>query len=242
MRFLSLAQRNYREIIRDPLTLILGLGLPLFLLILFTLLGHSLPVPLFSVEQMTPGIMVFGFSFLTMFGALLLAQDRSRSLLLRLYSSPLKAHDYILAYALPLLPVALIQMVLTLLTALALGLPFQGGIFLSMLVLLPQILISLSLGLFLGSLFTEKQVQGLGNVYIILGSLMSGLWMDFRMIGGVWEQMAQALPFVHGVESARVLLTGQGSISLANHLIPWITAVLVTVAALLAFRRNLKPA
>ena len=43
MRMLSFANRNRKEILRDPLSLIFGIGFPLILLLLMTWLKKSLP-------------------------------------------------------------------------------------------------------------------------------------------------------------------------------------------------------
>ena len=81
MKMLTLANRNMKEIVRDPLNLGFGLGFPLVLLLLLSAIQASIPVSLFEIESLTPGITVFGLSFMTLFSATLLAKDRGSALL-----------------------------------------------------------------------------------------------------------------------------------------------------------------
>ena len=104
---LLLSRRTAKEILRDPLTLLFGLGFPLVILGLLSAIQANVPIPLFAIEQLGPGVTVFGLSFMALFSALLISKDRSSALLLRLYTTPLRPVDYILGYMLPLIPIAL---------------------------------------------------------------------------------------------------------------------------------------
>ena len=109
MRMLTFAKRCAREILRDPVSLGFGLGFPLVLLVLLSAIQKNVPAPLFEIDRLTPGITVFGLSFMTLFSATLVARDRESALLQRLYTTPLTGADFILGYMLPLLPMALAQ-------------------------------------------------------------------------------------------------------------------------------------
>ena len=104
MRMLTFAKRNVKEITRDPLTVIFGLGFPLILILLLSLIQANIPVPLFEIEHLAPGVTVFGLSFMTLFSATLIAKDRQSSFLQRLYTTPMSALDFILGYTLPIIP------------------------------------------------------------------------------------------------------------------------------------------
>ena len=67
MRMLTFVKRNVLEILRDPLNLAFGLGFPLVLLLLLSAIQANVPVALFEIGHLTPGITVFGLSFLTLF-------------------------------------------------------------------------------------------------------------------------------------------------------------------------------
>ena len=210
MRMIAFARRNAREILRDPLSLGFGLGFPMILLALMTLIQRNVPVEIFEMESLLPGICAFGESFFALFSAQLISKDRSSALMMRLKNSPLRARDFILGYALPLLPMALLQGALCVIFALLLGLEPGWGI-LSMLVsLLPGALVFIALGLICGSLLTERQVGGVcGALLTNLSAWLSGAWFDLKLIGGGFEAFAYAMPFANAVDAARAALAGQ---------------------------------
>ncbi|MCX7772717.1 MAG: ABC transporter permease, partial [Clostridia bacterium] len=99
MRFLVFASRNQKEIVRDPLNLAFGLGFPLVILFLLSAIQANIPVSLFAIDKLAPGIAVFGLSFISLFAGTLISKDRSTSYLMRLFASPLTASDFIWSYA-----------------------------------------------------------------------------------------------------------------------------------------------
>ena len=109
--------RNTKEMLRDPLNLAFGLGFPVVLLLLLTAIQRNIPVDLLQLEQLTPGVALFGLSFISLFSATLISKDRTTSFLMRLFASPMRSTDYILGYTLPLLPMALVQVLLCYLVA-----------------------------------------------------------------------------------------------------------------------------
>lgn len=131
--------RNIKEILRDPLTLIFGIGLPILLLGMMTVINAAVPVQVwqFLPENFVPGMAVFSLSFVTLFSGLLLAKDRSSAFLSRVCASPLRASAYILGYALPLMLVGLLQCIACLLAGLLFGLAFTWRIFAVVLACLP---------------------------------------------------------------------------------------------------------
>ena len=210
MRMIAFARRNAREILRDPLSLGFGLGFPMILLALMTLIQRNVPVDIFQMESLLPGICVFGTSFFALFSAQLISKDRSSALMMRLKNSPLRARDFILGYALPLLPMALLQAALCVAFALVLGLKPGWGILRMLGSLLPCALVFIALGLICGSLLSERQVGGIcGALLTNLSAWLSGAWFDLKLIGGGFEAFAYALPFANAVDAARAALAGQ---------------------------------
>ena len=210
MRIIAFARRNAREILRDPLSLGFGLGFPMILLALMTLIQRNVPVEIFEMESLLPGICAFGESFFALFSAQLISKDRSSALMMRLKNSPLRARDFILGYALPLLPMALLQGALCVIFALLLGLEPGWGIVRMLVSLLPGALVFIALGLICGSLLTERQVGGVcGALLTNLSAWLSGAWFDLKLIGGGFEAFAYALPFANAVDAARAALAGQ---------------------------------
>jgi len=241
MRMLTIANRNLKEILRDPLNLCFGLGFPLVLLLLLSAIQANVPVPLFEIEHLAPGITVFGLSFMTLFSATTIAKDRSSSLLQRLYTTPMTPIDFILGYTLPILPMAVGQSVVCYMLALVLGLPITVNILYAVLFIIPISVLFIALGLLCGSIFTDKQVGGIcGALLTNLCAWLSGTWFDLALVGGAFRKIAYALPFVHAVEMERALIAGSFS-GIFPH-IWWVLgyAVLALFAAVLLFLRQMK--
>lgn len=241
MRMLSFAKRCAREILRDPINLAFGLGFPLALLFLLSSLQKNIPVPLFEIDTLTPGISVFGLSFMTLFSATLVAKDRESALLQRLYTTPLTGLDFILGYMLPLLPVAIGQTLICYLVAIPLGLTAGVEILYAVIGMIPQAVFNIALGLLCGSLLGVKQVGGIcGALLTNLSAWLSGVWFDLKLVGGLFESLANTLPFVHAVQLEKALLMGDFSKAQA-HIVPVIIyAASVTVIAVLCFFRQMK--
>ena len=209
MRFLTLTGRNAKEIIRDPLTLVFGLGFPLILILLLSAIQANIPVALFEIEHLTPGVTVFGLSFMTLFSALLISKDRCSSLLQRLYTTPLTPLDFILSYTIPIIPFSLIQSIVCYIVAIILGLEITVNILYSVLLIIPVSILFIALGLLFGSVLSDKQVGGIcGGVLTNLSAWLSGIWFDLDLVGGVFKKIAYILPFAHAVELERAALYG----------------------------------
>ncbi len=79
MKTMAFASRNYKEMRRDWLTLLFGLAFPLLLLFLLSLIQSNIPNEQFHIERLTPGIAMFGLSFISLFSGMLIASDRESS-------------------------------------------------------------------------------------------------------------------------------------------------------------------
>ena len=241
MRMLTFAGRNTKEILRDPVALGFSLGFPLVLIFLLSAIQANVPVPLFEIEHLTPGISVFGLSFMTLFSATLIAKDRSSSFLRRLYTTPMTSADFILGYTLPILPIAVAQSVICYIVAVVLGLDVTVGILYAVLGVLPVSLFYIALGLLCGSVLTDKQVGGICGALLTNGSAwLSGVWFDLALVGGTFKKIAYALPFVHAVDMERALLAGDFG-GIFPHLW-WVLgyAIVLLVLAVLLFLRQMK--
>ncbi len=209
MRLLTFSRRTAKEILRDPLTLGFGLGFPLILILLLTAIQANIPVALFELDRLTPGITVFGLAFMTLFAATLVARDRETALLQRLYTTPLTAADFIFGYMLPILPIALAQSGICYAVAALLGLRLTVTALYAVLFNLPAALFFIALGLLCGSVLSVKQVGGIcGALLTNLTAWLSGVWFDLDLVGGVFKDIANALPFVHAVELGRAVFSG----------------------------------
>ena len=212
MRLLTFTNRTAKEILRDPLTVIFGLGFPLVLILLLSAIQANVPVSLFEISNLTPGITVFGLSFMTLFSATLIAKDRETALMQRLYTTPLKATDFILGYTLPIIPIAVLQCVVCYVVAVILGMEVKLEMLFAILMIIPIAVFFIALGLLFGSIFNVKQVGGIcGALLTNLTAWLSGVWFDLKLVGGVFEKIAGLLPFVHAVELERAVLAGNYS-------------------------------
>ena len=208
MRTINFAKRCFKEIIRDPLNVIFGLGFPIVLLLLLSAIQKNIPVDLFEIESLAPGIVVFGLSFFTLFSATLISKDRESSFLKRLYTMPMKSYNFILGYMLPLIPLAIIQSSITYLVAMFLGLPFSLNVIFAILLNIPMAIFYIALGLLCGSIFNVKQVGGIcGALLTNLSAWLSGIWFDLELVGGTFNKIASFLPFVHAVELERAIIS-----------------------------------
>ena len=241
MRCMTFAKRCAKEILRDPLNLGFGLGFPLVLLLLLSSLQANIPVSLFEIDRLTPGITVFGLSFMTLFSATLVAKDRESALLQRLYTTPLTGWDFILGYLLPLLPIALGQTVVCYLFAIPLGLTVRITVIYAIIGIIPMAIFNIALGLLCGSVLGVKQVGGLcGALLTNLSAWLSGVWFDLELVGGAFERIANALPFVHAVELEKALFQGDFALA-ASHVLPILVySFVITIAAVVCFLRQMK--
>lgn len=240
MKFFNLATRNIKAVYRDPISMLLGLALPVLLLILFTSIQKRLPLEIYSAQMLTPAVVIFSFAFLMMFAAILLAKDSSSAFLTRLFTTPLKSSDFILAYILPFIPVALFQILICLIAGAIMGASYNN-IFLALLIFLLVALTCVSLGILIGTFLTVNQVPGVGSLLIIAISLFSGAWMDLKMVGGIMEVIGYALPFAHAVDALQVILVGNTTISVAENLY-WISgyATILFVLSVFSFRWRIR--
>lgn len=241
MKLLTFTNRTAKEILRDPLTVIFGLGFPLVLILLLSAIQANVPVSLFEINTLTPGITVFGLSFMTLFSATLIAKDRESAFMQRLYTTPLKTTDFVLGYALPIIPIAVTQSLICYVVAIILGLKMTLNILWAILMIVPISAFFIALGLLFGSILNVKQVGGIcGALLTNLTAWLSGVWFDLELVGGAFKKIAHMLPFVHAVELERALLSGN-----YNDMFPhiwWVLgyAVGAILLAILFFFRQMK--
>ena len=241
MRMRTFSARCAKEILRDPINLFFGLGFPLVLLLLLSAIQANIPVSLFSIDTLTPGISVFGLSFMTLFSATLVAKDRESAFLQRLYTTPLTGVEFILGYMLPLLPIALGQAIICYLAAISLGLTPSVNILYAVIGMIPMAVFHIGLGLLCGSVLGVKQVGGLcGALLTNLSAWLSGVWFDLKLVGGGFQKLANALPFVHAVEMERALCAGDFEAAVLHLPAILLYSAAVTAAAVFCFLTQMK--
>ena len=142
---------------------------------------------------------------------------------------------------LPLLPIAIGQTVICYLSAIPLGLTVSVNILYAILGIIPMAIFNIALGLLCGSVFGVKQVGGIcGALLTNLSAWLSGVWFDLKLVGGVFEKIANALPFVHAAELEKALFAGSFE-GAAAHILPVVLySILITAVAVLCFLSQMK--
>ena len=241
MRMMTFAKRCAKEILRDPLTIFFGLGFPLVLLVLLSAMQKNMPINLFEIDSLTPGITIFGLAFMTLFSATLIAKDRESAFLQRLYTTPLTAIDFILGYMLSILPIAILQTIICYAFAIILGLTVSINIVYAVIGILPMAIFNIALGLLCGSILNVKQVGGIcGALLTNLSAWLSGVWFDISLVGGWFEKLAHALPFVHAVKLEKALFSGAFDMMTPHLWIVILYSLVVVGTAVVCFLHQMK--
>lgn len=245
----AFSSRNFKELVRDPLSYIFCLGFPLVMLVVMTLVNESIPaeahMTIFRIDNLAGGIAVFGLTFLMLFVCLSVSKDRSGAFLMRLYSTPMRSGNFIAGYMLPTLLLAVLQIVVTFAASMVIsvinGIDLNvGGLFLSVVTLLPTVIMFISFGLLFGTLFSEKAAPGLCSIVISFASFLGGVWFDVDSASGVLADICGVLPFVHSVKTARMTCTLNFE-ELPQHLaVTSAYALVITVLAVVVFKRKMK--
>lgn len=242
-RMIILTKRNLKEIVRDPLSLVFTLGMPLIMEILFYLLFHNLTSQ-FEMKYLAPGIVVFSQSFLTLFVGMLISSDRNTSFLTRLYVSKAKSYEFIISYALSIIPICLIQSILFFLIGGILDTTIFGiGVIYAILLSLVSSLFFISLGILLGTICNEKSVGGVSSIVIAGQSLLSGMWFPVEGLSKSMITIMNCLPFRNATMILQNALNGVDNI-LQDLLLPFVIvliyAVLSFVIAILLFKKKMQ--
>ena len=249
MKSIVFANRNFKELVRDPLSWIFCLGFPLVMLAIMTVINNSIPaeagMTLFEIESLAPGIMIFGLTFVMLFACLLIAGDRNEAFLLRIFTSPMKSSDYIMGYIIPLIVLCFGQVVITLAASLILALASGDklsipNMLFSIVTAIPSMFMFIGFGLLFGTLFNKNAAPGLSSIIISFSGMLGGIWMDVDTIGGTLADICKALPFYHCVKSARLAFDGDFSGSMCESGIVLIWAVVVVAVSIIVFKKKMR--
>lgn len=204
-------KRNFTEMLRDPIIYIFCLGFPVVMLILFQIINNYTngTTPIFDPSALVPGIMMFSFTFVMLSTALLSSKDKQTSFLRRLYTSPMKAHEFVIGYAVPGFTIGLFQSIVCILFGWIINLILNkeyisfSGCLLVILSQIPMLLICVFFGIIFGSLLNDKSAPGLCSVFISGAGILGGCWMPLDAMGG-FEKFCKFLPFYPSVTLGRI--------------------------------------
>lgn len=238
MRILNFAKRNFKEIIRDPLSIIFSVLLPLILLFVFKQI--NIPSESYELHNFTPGIVVFGFSFISLFTAMLISKDRTTSLLIRLGISPMKPIEYILGYMLSIIPIIIIQNTLFFILAIILGLSFSINIIWAILISIVIAILFIAIGIIIGSLFSEKASSGISSIIVQLVCFTSGMYFPRELLGDVFSKICEFLPFESCVTIIKGIMNNNLEIISARNIVVFCTyTIAILVISVIVFKKKM---
>ena len=238
MRILNFAKRNFKEIIRDPLSIIFSVLLPLILLFVFKQI--NIPSESYELQNFTPGIVVFGFSFISLFTAMLISKDRTTSLLVRLGISPMKPIEYILGYTLSIIPIIIIQNTLFFILAIILGLSFSINIIWAILISIVIAILFIAIGIIIGSLFSEKASSGISSIIVQLVCFTSGMYFPRELLGDVFSKICEFLPFESCVTIIKGIMNNNLEIISARNIVVFCTyTIAILVISVIVFKKKM---
>jgi ABC-2 type transport system permease protein len=238
MRILNFAKRNFKEIIRDPLSIIFSVLLPLILLFVFKQI--NIPSESYELQNFTPGIVVFGFSFISLFTAMLISKDRTTSLLVRLGISPMKPIEYILGYMLSIIPIIIIQNTLFFILAIILGLSFSINIIWAILISIVIAILFIAIGIIIGSLFSEKASSGISSIIVQLVCFTSGMYFPRELLGDVFSKICEFLPFESCVTIIKGIMNNNLEIISARNIVVFCTyTIAILVISVIVFKKKM---
>ncbi|MCR4780685.1 MAG: ABC transporter permease [Ruminiclostridium sp.] len=248
---IAFTERNIKELTRDPLSYIFCLGFPLIMLIIMSVINESIPpeagMTLFQIGKLCGGIMIFGQTFIMLFTALTVSQDRAGSFLVRMYATPMVSADFIAGYTLPLFIIALAQGLITAAASFVISLISGGefsipGALLAVAASMPSALMFTSIGILFGTLFNEKAAPGLCSIVISLGSFLGCIFFDAEATGGIMLTICKIFPFFYCSKCARAAialdLSGESFLIPLAIVSAW--AAVLTGLAALAFGSRMK--
>jgi len=244
MRILLFARRNTKEVLRDPVNFFFGLGFPLVLLVLLSIINGSIPPkagnPMFEISNLAPGLAMFGSVFMALFAGMLLSKDRTSSFLMRLFTSPMTSVDFILGYTLPMPAMTIVQAAITLLSAKAFGLEITVYFLFAVIVTALISLLFVGLGLLFGSLMNDKAVGGVcGALLTNVAGWLSGVFIPINLIGGAFKMITHILPFYHSAEAIRATLSGNVGQVFSHLAVVMGYTVVIFVLAIVVFQRRM---
>lgn len=244
MRILLFSKRTIKEILRDRVNLFFGLGFPLVLLVLLSVINANIPAEannaMFSIQNLASGIATFGPVFMALFSGMLLSKDRTSSFLMRLFTSPMTSSEFILGYTLPMIAFAVAQSIVSFTAATLFGFALSADVLLAVAVLIPVTVLFIGIGLLCGSVLNDKAVGGIcGALLTNVAGWLSGIWFPLDLVGGAFKTVAEVLPFYHAVEAVKAAVNGQYADILPHLAVVAVYAFVVYAAAVVVFRRKM---
>ena len=193
-----------------------------------------------AVNFYAPGIAVYGLMILISTAAEIIAGDREKGFLARMFTTPARPSDFILGYSLPFIPVLIVSTLLYLGVGMALGLTVVGNLGHAFLIFFLVGLCGIGTGMIVGSLVKSESQAGVSWLFIVPMAMISGAWFTVDRMPSALRSVAEALPFIHAIDASRAVLNGSSFSAIVIDiywLVGW--AVALFAAGILLFRRTM---
>ena len=193
-----------------------------------------------AVNFYAPGIAVFGLMILVSTAAGIIAGDREKGFLARMFTTPARPWDFILGYSLPFIPVLIVSTLIYLGVGMALGLTVVGNLGHVILIFFLIGLCSIGIGMIVGSLVKSESQAGVSWIFIVPIAMISGTWFSTEGMPSAVKSVAGALPFIHAIDGSRAVINGS-SLSAIMPDLYWLVgwAVVLFVTGIILFRRTM---
>ena len=187
-------------------------GFPIFMILLFQIIlkYSDGKTPIFEVKSLIPGIMMFSYSLLMLMSALLISKDKSSAFLKRLYTSPMKSHNYIIGYFIPYFIIGIFQSIICIILGYIFGAINNTGFItffdslLLIIEMIPMMAINIFIGMSLGMVLNDKSAPAITSIFISCSGVLGGAWMPLDTMPE-FEVFARFLPFHPSVYLGRVI-------------------------------------
>jgi len=193
-----------------------------------------------AVNFYFPGIAVYGLMILIATAAEIIAGDREKGFLSRMFTTPARPSDFILGYSLPFIPVLIVSALVYLGVGMGLGLTIVGNLGHAFLIFFLIGLCAIGIGMIVGSLIKSESQAGISWLFIVPAAMISGAWFTVDRMPSVLKSIADVLPFIHAIDAARSVINGASFSAVVTDfywLIGW--AVILFAAGIMLFRRTM---
>ena len=193
-----------------------------------------------AVNFYFPGIAIFGLMILVSTAAELIAGDREKGFLSRMFTTPARPWDFILGYSLPFVPVLIISTLIYFGVGMALGLTVVGNLGYAFIFFFLIGLCSIGIGMIVGSLVKSESQAGVSWIFIVPMAMISGAWFSVDRMPLAVKSVAGALPFIHAIDASRAVINGSSFLAVMPDLY-WLAGwtLALFVAGIVLFRRTM---
>jgi ABC-2 type transport system permease protein len=238
MRTLTFAKRNFKELVRDPLSSLFLFSFPILMFLLFKIIKEAVPdggaPPQFEPEKLAYSLPLFSLSFLILFGGQMVSNDRNTSFVNRLKTTPLKYYEFLFGYTIPLFAIAIIQILTCFVCGIIFGMPITINLLYSFLNLLPFIVMFILLGLLIGSFVSAQTAGGIGGGLVSVITIFSGMFMPIENMKSGFIDFVSVMPFYP------ITQISNGVYNASYFIVSYLYLLVFTVLSLWVFHRQFK--